>query len=184
MYNFECNVLLSIATNIAVLLMTAFVLQGHVCWSKCTNLHKISKWIHGITDNDFKLLIKATHETLQNQNRQTDPPPTHTHVRTRTHAHTQTQTQTQTHARTHARTHTHTHTHAHTHTHTHTDTQTHRHTDTDTHTHTRTPTHTHQRCNNSRVIMRNMGAVERYGTEYNEPIFSPPRGIKHTLALL
>ncbi len=25
------NVLLSIATNIAVLLMTAFVLQGHIC---------------------------------------------------------------------------------------------------------------------------------------------------------
>ncbi len=32
MYNFDSyNVLLSIATNIAVLLMTAFVLQGHIC---------------------------------------------------------------------------------------------------------------------------------------------------------
>ncbi len=32
MYNFDSyNVLLSIATNIAVLLMTAFVLQGHMC---------------------------------------------------------------------------------------------------------------------------------------------------------
>ncbi len=32
MDNFEpCNVLLSIATNIPVLLMTAFVLQGHIC---------------------------------------------------------------------------------------------------------------------------------------------------------
>ncbi len=31
MYNFEqYNVLLTIATNIAVLLMTAFVLQGHM----------------------------------------------------------------------------------------------------------------------------------------------------------
>ncbi len=31
MYNFDSyNVLLSIATNIAVLLMTAFVLQGHI----------------------------------------------------------------------------------------------------------------------------------------------------------
>ncbi len=31
MYNFEpYNVLLAIATNIAVLLMTAFVLQGHI----------------------------------------------------------------------------------------------------------------------------------------------------------
>ncbi len=30
MYNFDpCNLLLSIATNIPVLLMTAFVLQGH-----------------------------------------------------------------------------------------------------------------------------------------------------------
>ncbi len=34
MYNFDSyNVLLSIATNIPVLLMTAFVLQGHIfCW--------------------------------------------------------------------------------------------------------------------------------------------------------
>ncbi len=32
MYNFDpYNVLLSIATNIPVLLMTAFVLQGHIC---------------------------------------------------------------------------------------------------------------------------------------------------------
>ncbi len=32
MYNFDSyNVLLSIATNIPVLLMTAFVLQGHIC---------------------------------------------------------------------------------------------------------------------------------------------------------
>ncbi len=32
MYNFDpYNVLLTIATNIAVLLMTAFVLQGHIC---------------------------------------------------------------------------------------------------------------------------------------------------------
>ncbi len=32
MYNFEpYNVLLAIATNIPVLLMTAFVLQGHTC---------------------------------------------------------------------------------------------------------------------------------------------------------
>ncbi len=31
MYNFDpCNVLLSIATNISVLLMTAFVLQDHI----------------------------------------------------------------------------------------------------------------------------------------------------------
>ncbi len=31
MYNFDSyNVLLAIATNIAVLLMTAFVLQGHI----------------------------------------------------------------------------------------------------------------------------------------------------------
>ncbi len=31
MYNFDpCNVLLAIATNIPVLLMTAFVLQGHI----------------------------------------------------------------------------------------------------------------------------------------------------------
>ncbi len=36
MYNFDpCNVLLSIATNIPVLLMTASVLQGHICfWCK------------------------------------------------------------------------------------------------------------------------------------------------------
>ncbi len=34
MYNFVCivNVLLSIATNIPVLLITAFVLQGHIYW--------------------------------------------------------------------------------------------------------------------------------------------------------
>ncbi len=32
MYNFEpYNVLLAVATNIAVLLMTGFVLQGHIC---------------------------------------------------------------------------------------------------------------------------------------------------------
>ncbi len=32
LYNFDpYNVLLVIATNIAVLLMTAFVLQGHIC---------------------------------------------------------------------------------------------------------------------------------------------------------
>ncbi len=32
MYNFDpYNVLLSIATNIPVLLMTAFVIQGHIC---------------------------------------------------------------------------------------------------------------------------------------------------------
>ncbi len=31
------NVLLAIATNIPVLLMTAFVLQGHICYK---NLHK------------------------------------------------------------------------------------------------------------------------------------------------
>ncbi len=32
MYNFDpYNVLLAIATNIPVLLMTAFVLQGHIC---------------------------------------------------------------------------------------------------------------------------------------------------------
>ncbi len=41
MYNFDpCNVLLAIATNIPVLLMTAFVLQGHICTcnaSKCTS---------------------------------------------------------------------------------------------------------------------------------------------------
>ncbi len=35
MYNFDpYNVLLSIATNIAVLLMTAFVLQGHIYFRK------------------------------------------------------------------------------------------------------------------------------------------------------
>ncbi len=35
MYNFESyNVLLAIATNIAVLLMTAFVLQGHTFLNK------------------------------------------------------------------------------------------------------------------------------------------------------
>ncbi len=38
MYNFDpYNVLLSIATNISVLLMTAFVLQGHICAS-CDNI--------------------------------------------------------------------------------------------------------------------------------------------------
>ncbi len=36
MYNFDpYNVLLAIATNIAVLLMTAFVLQGHIYESRC-----------------------------------------------------------------------------------------------------------------------------------------------------
>ncbi len=38
-YNFEpYNVLLAIATNIPVLLMTAFVLQGH-------NLVKVNDWV-------------------------------------------------------------------------------------------------------------------------------------------
>ncbi len=33
MYNFDpYNVFLAIATNIPVLLMTAFVLQGHICY--------------------------------------------------------------------------------------------------------------------------------------------------------
>ncbi len=37
MDNFDLyNVLLSIATNIPVLLMTAFVLQGHICYTECT----------------------------------------------------------------------------------------------------------------------------------------------------
>ncbi len=37
MYNFDSyNVLLSIATNIPVLLMTAFVLQGHKCSSSAS----------------------------------------------------------------------------------------------------------------------------------------------------
>ncbi len=36
MYNFDpYNVLLSIATNIPVLLMTAFVLQGHILYITC-----------------------------------------------------------------------------------------------------------------------------------------------------
>ncbi len=36
MYNFDpYNVLLAIATNIPVLLMTAFVLQGHIYESRC-----------------------------------------------------------------------------------------------------------------------------------------------------
>ncbi len=40
MDNFEpYNVLLSIATNIPVLLMTAFVLQGHICIYKDTHMH-------------------------------------------------------------------------------------------------------------------------------------------------
>ncbi len=35
MYNFDSySVLLAIATNIPVLLMTAFVLQGHICCMK------------------------------------------------------------------------------------------------------------------------------------------------------
>ncbi len=42
MYNFDpCSVLLSIATNIAVLLMTASVLQGHLCISKFLNIIRI-----------------------------------------------------------------------------------------------------------------------------------------------
>ncbi len=39
MYNFDSyNVLLVIATNIAVLLMTAFVLQGHIVMKQQTEL--------------------------------------------------------------------------------------------------------------------------------------------------
>ncbi len=39
MYNFDpCNVLLSIATNIPVLLMTASVLQGHIICFWCKAL--------------------------------------------------------------------------------------------------------------------------------------------------
>ncbi len=35
-YNFDpCNVLLAIATNIPMLLMTGFVLQGHISHYKC-----------------------------------------------------------------------------------------------------------------------------------------------------
>ncbi len=45
MYNFDpYNVLLSIATNIPVLLMTAFVLQAHICQEKnCKINPKIKK---------------------------------------------------------------------------------------------------------------------------------------------
>ncbi len=40
MYNFDSyNVLLSIATNIPVLLMTAFVLQGHMCQTASVTGH-------------------------------------------------------------------------------------------------------------------------------------------------
>ncbi len=45
MYNFDSyNVLLAIATNIPVLLMTAFVLQGHKCFGKSFRFY-----INGIT---------------------------------------------------------------------------------------------------------------------------------------
>ncbi len=51
MYNFDpYNVLLSIATNIPVLLMTAFVLQGHILflktWQKCIYLKAVSLFLH------------------------------------------------------------------------------------------------------------------------------------------
>ncbi len=49
MYNFDpYNVLLAIATNIPVLLMTAFVLQGHICL-KVT----LAKWL-------FILILKQS----------------------------------------------------------------------------------------------------------------------------
>ncbi len=45
MYNFDSyNVLLSIATNIAVLLMTAFVLQGHIYAINVQMIHCLIKY--------------------------------------------------------------------------------------------------------------------------------------------
>ncbi len=45
MYNFDpYNVLLAIATNIAVLLMTAFVLQGHILLTIFFTIAKIPKF--------------------------------------------------------------------------------------------------------------------------------------------
>ncbi len=46
MDNFEpYNVLLAIATNIPVLLMTAFVLQGHICsWLNCWSSLTFVSW--------------------------------------------------------------------------------------------------------------------------------------------
>ncbi len=68
MYNFDpYNVLLSIATNIPVLLMTAFVLQGHIslltleCFNTQTsiaNMMHINKCIMYMSDEDISQCLQ------------------------------------------------------------------------------------------------------------------------------
>ncbi len=60
MYNFDpYNVLLSIATNIPVLLMTAFVLQGHICHTVlCEAVSDSSRTWSVVQDSELRFFLR------------------------------------------------------------------------------------------------------------------------------